>query len=123
MIASFGDNRDRYRTAEAFQAAVDCTADQSKRESRKVCARWAATLYIKQTFHEYAGLSINDCEWAKSYYNLQLSRGKSKQSLDVRCLQMDPHHLSMLARQPTLNEAHYIKRLQLTHSPLAKPAN
>lgn len=124
IIASLGDNRDRYRSVEAFQAAAGIAPVTTQSgNSRVVSARWAATKYIKQTFHEYAGLSILRCEWAKAYYDLQLSRGKSKQMakralafkwirIIYRCWQ---NH------QP-YNEAHYLQRLQVTHSPLAKKA-
>jgi transposase len=124
IIASLGDDRGRYRTVEAFQAAAGIAPlTIQSGNSLKVSARWAATKYIKQTFHEYAGLSIAQCEWAKAYYDLQLSRGKSKQMakralaykwirIIYRCWQ---NH------QP-YNEAHYLKRLQVTHSPLAKKA-
>lgn len=125
MIASLGDDRNRYRTADAFQAAAGIAplTDQSG-GSVRVHARWAATLYIKQTFHEYAGLSIASCEWAKRYYELQISRGKAKQTarralaykwirIIYRCWQDG---------QP-YNESHYLKRLSLTQSPVAQPVS
>lgn len=122
IIASLGDDRGRYRTVDDFQAAsgIAPLTIQSG-NSCKVAARWAATLYIKQTFHEYAGLSIRQCAWAKAYYEEQLARGKSNQTakralaykwirIIYRCWQ---NH------QP-YNEAHYISRLNATHSPLAE---
>lgn len=125
MIASLGDDRDRYRTTEDFQAAAGISplTDQSG-GSLQVYARWAATKYLKQTFHEYAGLSIASCQWAKRYYDLQLSRGKPKQTarralaykwirIIYRCWQNG---------QP-YNESHYLNRLLLTHSPVAQPAS
>lgn len=124
IIASLGDDRQRYRSVEAFQAAAGIAPlTIQSGNSLQVSARWAATQFIKQTFHEYAGLSITKCEWAKAYYELQLSRGKSKQMakralaykwirIIYRCWQ---NH------QP-YNEAHYLQRLQVTHSPLAKKA-
>lgn len=125
MIASLGDDRDRYRTAEDFQAVAGIAplTDQSG-DSVWIHARWAATLYIKQTFHEYAGLSIGSCEWAKRYYELQLSRGKpnqtAKRALAYKWIRII--YRCWKDGQP-YNESHYLNRLLLTHSPVAKPAS
>lgn len=125
IIASLGDDRGRYRTVEAFQAAAGIapiTIQSGK--SMKVAARWATTAYIKQTFHEYAGLSINQCAWAKAYYELQLSRGKTKQ-MAKRALAYKWIRIIYRCWQnhQAYNEAHYLQRLQLTHSPLARQAS
>ncbi len=59
MIASLGDDRDRYRTTEDFQAAAGIAPlTEQSGGSLQISAHCslAATKYIKQTFHEYAGL-------------------------------------------------------------------
>ena len=125
IIASLGDDRNRYRTVEAFQAAAGIAPITIQSgNSLKVAARWATTTYIKQTFHEYAGLSINQCPWAKAYYELQLSRGKTKQ-MAKRALAYKWIRIIYRCWQnhQAYNEAHYLQRLRLTHSPLALQTN
>lgn len=50
-----------------------------------VSARWACSKFMKQTFHEYAGLSIRCSTWAWAYYLLQKKRGKTSQ-MAIRAL-------------------------------------
>lgn len=124
IIASLGDNRDRYGSVDAFQAVAGIAPVTTQSgNSLKVTARWAATKYIKQTFHEYAGLSISSCQWAKTYYDLQLARGKTKQ-MAKRALAFKWIRIiySCWQNHQPYNEAHYLQRLQVTHSPLAKKA-
>ena len=47
--------------------------------------RWACPKFLRQTFHEYAWLSVRKSEWAKAYYDKQRGRGKSHHSA-VRAL-------------------------------------
>ena len=42
-------------------------------------ARWACTKFLKQTFHEYAGLSIAKSKWAAAYYKIMRDRGNDPQ--------------------------------------------
>jgi transposase len=121
IIASLGDDRNRYESAESLQAAAGIAPiTEQSGQSRRVYARWACTKYMKQTFHEYAGLSIVKCEWAKNYYNAMLAKGKSKMMarralaykwirIIYRCWQTG---------QP-YNEAHYLERLRVAGSKLA----
>ena len=37
-----------------------------------------APVFLKQTFHEWAGLSIQYSDWAKACYRLMRDRGKSQ---------------------------------------------
>ncbi len=84
MIASLGDDRNRYRTTEDFQAAAGIAplTDQSG-GSLRVYARWAATLFIKQTFHEYAGLSIAACPGLSATMNCKYREASQSKRPDV----------------------------------------
>ena len=121
IIASLGDDRQRYGSVEAFQAAAGI-APLTIRSGNSwiVAARWASTTYIKQTFHEYAGLSIKQCAWAKAYYDLQLSRGKTTQ-MAKRALAFKWIRIIYRCWQnrQAYKEALYVNRLAVTHSPLA----
>ena len=124
IIAALGDDRGRYGNAESLQAAsgIAPLTTQSGRQSF-VNARWACTKFMKQTFHEYAGLSIAQSRWAKAYYEQQKAKNESDrhaaqkakralaykwQRIIYRCWQTGEPY----------NEARYIGRLQATGSPL-----
>ncbi len=80
MIAALGDDRTRYENAEALQAAAGIAPLTTQSGKQKfVSSRWACSKFMKQTFHEYAGLSIKKSKWAAAYYQLQRERGKSAQ--------------------------------------------
>ncbi len=120
IIAALGDDRSRFEDASALQATTGIAplTTQSGRMTM-VTARWACTKFLKQTFHEFAGLSIRKSEWAKAYYHLQRSRGKSAQ-MAIRALAFKWQRIIYRCWQnnETYNEEHYIKRLKETRSPL-----
>lgn len=122
IIAALGDDRGRYGSAEELAAATGIAplTTQSGRQ-RYVSSRWACSKFLRQTFHEFAGLSITKSRWAKAFYELQLARGKSKQvarralaykwiRIIYRCWQTGESY----------DEARYVARLQATQSPLAE---
>ena len=80
ILAALGDDQERYQTASNVQAAAGIaplTTQSGK--SKYVSSRWACSKFMKQTFHEYAGLSITKCQWAKNYYDRQIDIGNSAQ--------------------------------------------
>ena len=120
MIAALGTDRERFESAAALQSfsGIAPVTSQSGK-TKRVSHRWACPKFTKQTFHEYAGLSIKKSRWAKAYYRLMLSRGKKPQAakralaykwqrIIFRCWQ---------ERKP-YNEDRYLQRLQTTDSPL-----
>ncbi len=120
IIAALGDDRSRYENASALQAATGIaplTTQSGK--MRFVSSRWACSKFIKQTFHEYAAFSINQCEWAKAYYQLQLSNGKTAQ-MARRALAFKWMRIIYRCWQnrEAYDDARYVKRLRATNSPL-----
>jgi hypothetical protein len=80
---------------------------------------------MKQTFHEYAGLTILKSRWAKAYYEQQKEKNKSRRNaaqLAKRALaykwQRIIHRLWISGE--AYNEDRYIARLEATGSPLFK---
>lgn len=121
LIASLGDDRSRYENTEALQAAAGIAPITTQSgKSRYVNARWACTKFMKQTFHEFAGLSLTKCTWAKRYYEQMIAKGKSKQ-MARRALAYK--WLRIIYRcwktHTAYNEAHYLERLAMTGSKLA----
>lgn len=122
ILAALGDDRSRYADAASLQAAAGIAplTDQSGRQKR-VFHRWACTKFMKQTFHEYAALSIPQSAWARAFYRLQLSRGKSPQAAR-RSLAYKWMRIIFRCWQDRVpyDEARYLQRLRETGSPLLK---
>ena len=120
LIAALGDDRSRYANAASLQAAsgIAPLTTQSGKQ-RFVSSRWACSKFMKQTFHEFAGLTITRSKWAGAYYQLQLSRGKSPQ-MARRALAFKWQRIIYRCWQDRVpyEEARYIERLRATNSPL-----
>jgi hypothetical protein len=57
----------------------------SSGKSRWVHFRFACPKFLRQSFHEWASLSITKSDWARAYYQQQRARGK-KHHAAVRAL-------------------------------------
>ena len=77
LLAVFGSMRDRFASASDVQT-FSGIAPVIQRSGRSVWIhfRWACPKFIRQTFHEYAGLSIQTCDWARAFYDKQREKGK-----------------------------------------------
>ncbi len=120
MIAALGTDRTRFTSAESLQTFTGIAPVTSQSgNTRIVSHRWACPKFHKQTFHEYAGLSITKSKWAKAYYRMMLSRGKKPQMVR-RALAYKWQRIIFRCWQDHVpyNEARYIARLHATNSPL-----
>ena len=122
ILAALGDDRSRYQSACQLATATGIAplTEQSGKQ-RFVHSRWACSHFLRQTFHEFAKVSVSRCDWAKAYYKLQIERGKSAQMahralafkwirIIFRCWQ---------SGQPYVQEQ-YVAQLVKTNSPLVK---
>jgi transposase len=77
LIAALGTQRERFANASEIQSytGVAPVVKQSG-DMRSIRCRQAYPRFLRQTFHEWAGHSIQTSEWARSYYDELLSRGK-----------------------------------------------
>ncbi len=122
MIAALGDDRARFANAECLQAAAGIAPITTQSgKSHLVSARWSSSKFMRQTFHEYAGLSIGKCAWAKAYYDSQITKGKSSQTAK-RALAFKWIRIIFRLWQSRMpySDVHYTERLVTTGSPLAK---
>jgi len=77
LLAVFGTLRDRFDTANEVQCfAGIAPIVEASGQQIWIHFRWASTNFLKQTFHEYAGLSIQQCTWAREFYDRQRAKGK-----------------------------------------------
>ena len=121
LIVALGDDRERYGNAEGLQCAsgiAPLTTQSGK--LRYVSGRWACSKFLRQTFHEYAGLSIAKCRWAKAFYDSQLKKGKSsataKRALAYKWIRII---YRLWQTGDVYDDARYEARLLASGSPLA----
>ncbi len=77
ILVAFGSNRDRYGSASEIQkyAGIAPVIEQSGKK-KWTHWRYSCPTFLRQTFVEWAGLSIRYSFWAKAYYQQQISKGK-----------------------------------------------
>ena len=86
LLAALGSDRQRLSDAQQVQqiSGIAPVTRQSGK-SRIVQRRWAASRFLRQTFHEFAAHSIKQSPWAKAYYDMMRARGNKHQAA-VRAL-------------------------------------
>lgn len=120
LLAAFGSDRDRLSDARQMQE-LSGTAPVTRRSGRtqQVLRRWACNKFLKQTFHEFASISLQFSPWARAYYRLQRERGKRHHAA-VRALAFK--WIRILHRcwqdRTQYDELAYFQRLQANASPL-----
>jgi transposase len=76
LLAAFGSQRDRFASArevQSFSGIAPVTESSGKK--KWVHIRWACPHFLRQSFHEWAGHSIVQSEWARAYYQRQRNKG------------------------------------------------
>lgn len=86
LLTAFGTDRDRFASALEVQQYVGI-APVTERSGKQwnVHWRWSAPTFLRQSFHEFARLSVHHSRWARAYYELQRERGK-KHHAAIRAL-------------------------------------
>jgi transposase len=81
LLAAFGEQRDRYASPDQMQCYAGI-APVTERSGNKSWVHWRLRCpkFLRQTFVEWAALSIPHCYWAKAYYAQQRARGSSHQA-------------------------------------------
>ena len=77
LCAFFGTDRSRYESAHnvnSFTGVAPVTKKSGK--SRVVYFRVACPKFDRQTFHEFARLSLPECQWARNYVEYYTKKGK-----------------------------------------------
>jgi len=124
LAAAFGTDRHRYDSA-VNVAARSGIAPVLRRSGKTatVHMRWACPKFFRQTFHEYARVSIGQSAWALAFYRQQRARGHSYheavRSLAYRWIRI--LYACWKTRTP-YDEARYLQQLAKRGSPLAAAA-
>ncbi len=79
LLAAMGSDRSRFETAadiQKFSGIAPVTKKSGK--IHYVHRRYACPKFLRQTFHEWARITIGFSEWARCYYEYQRSIGKRR---------------------------------------------
>ena len=77
LLVAFGTDRSRFEAAgnlHSFSGVGPVTKSSGK--MRVVYARCACPKFLRQTFHEFARLSVAQCQWAHNYVEYYSGKGK-----------------------------------------------
>ena len=87
LLAAFGTDRTRYTSASELQCQSGI-APVTEASGRKqiVHFRWKCPKFLRQTFHEYAAISVQFCDWARQFYDYQRNVLKNAHHAAVRAL-------------------------------------
>ena len=86
LLAAFGEDRERFGRADELQM-YSGIAPVTERSGKTTWIRWRlqCPTFIRQTFVEWAGQTINKSAWAGAYYRQQRDKGASYE-MAVRAL-------------------------------------
>lgn len=78
LMAAFGSQRDRFASAGQVQSysGIAPVIERSGDTQFWTHFRWACPKFLRQSFQEFAALSIPHCGWAREFYQRQRSRHK-----------------------------------------------
>lgn len=120
LLVAFGEQRERFTSAAALQQ-YSGIAPVTERSGKKswVHWRWQCPTFVRQTFIEWAGQTINKSFWAGAYYHQQRDKGCSHQTA-VRALAFK--WIRILYRcwqsRTPYDESKYLNALKRKGSPL-----
>lgn len=122
LLAAFGTDRSRLQSADQVQSYSGIAPVLVRSgKTHQVHRRWACNKFLRQTFHEFAGLSLRSSAWAKAYYDQMRSRGAKHQAA-IRSLAFKWIRILFRCWQnrTLYNEVHYFQQLYRKQSALLK---
>ena len=124
LAAAFGTDRSRFGSA--VSVATRCGIAPVVRRSGKTATvqmRWACPKFLRQTFHEYARVSIGHSAWARAFYKQQRARGhghhEAIRTLAYRWIRI---LYACWTNRTSYDETIYLRQLALRGSPLVSAA-
>jgi len=121
LLVAFGTDRDRYADAQSLQE-LGGIAPVIERSGNAfwVHWRWAASQFLRQSFHEYASHSLVKSAWARACYDQLRARGKGHHAA-IRVVAFKWIRILFRCWQDRVpyDEARYIEALKKRGSPLA----
>ena len=122
LMVAFGTNRNRYKSANELQKYAGI-APVTERSGQKTWVHWrySCPTFLRQTFVEWAGISIRYSFWAQAYYQQQSSKGKPHNTI-IRSLAFKWIRIAFRCWQTNTpyDESKYLESLKKRNSPLLK---
>ena len=120
FISALGTDRSRYEHVEDLLTFTGIAPIMERSGKTTVTHfRWFCPKFLRQSFHEFAGQSIQYSRWAQAFYRQQRVRGKDHQA-SVRSLAFKWTRIifRLWKNQTPYNERTYVAALQRRGSPL-----
>ena len=77
LLTAFGTDRARIESPEQMSVISGVAPIRiASGKSSVTVKRWACSKFLRQSFHEFARLSIAHCRWAQAFYDQQRARNK-----------------------------------------------
>lgn len=124
LCAAFGTQRPLYPQPASLQKLAGLAPVREKSGNALWTHwRWLAPKFLRQTFVEWAGLTVVFCPWAKLYYQRMKAKGKDHHTI-LRALAFKWIRVLWKCWQThtPYDEARYLKQLLHRKSPNAVPA-
>ncbi|HVE69818.1 MAG TPA: IS110 family transposase [Thermoanaerobaculia bacterium] len=124
LAAALGTDRNRFDSAAAV-AAFTGIAPVLRRSGNSVTVqmRWACPKFIRQTFHEFARVSIGQSAWARAFYKQQRARGHGQhQAIRTLAYRWIRIVFACWNNRTTYDESRYLQQLASRGSALVKAA-
>ena len=78
LLAAFGAQRERYPSVhDLLSLSGIAPVKIASSGQARIHFRWTGPKFLRQTFREYAGISITRCAWAKEFYQAKLVAGNN----------------------------------------------
>ncbi|MCB0331535.1 MAG: IS110 family transposase [Bdellovibrionales bacterium] len=120
LLAAFGTDRDSFHSASEFQcyAGIAPVLERSGKESWTHW-RFLCNKFLRQSIHEWAGITIQHSLWARAFYAMQRKKGKSHPKA-IRALSYKWIRIifRLWKNNDTYSEQKYLMALQRTGSPI-----
>lgn len=125
LLSLFGDDRERFDSAEQVQIMsgiaplIESSGKKTTRSPGVVHFRWACPKFLRQGVHEFAVHSRRRCGWARAYYKMQISRGKTHH-MAIRALGFKWLRILFVCWRDGVpyDEVRYLDSLKANNSPL-----
>lgn len=121
MIAAMGTDRTRFADASQLQAYVGVApVTERSGKSKWVHVRRGCPKFLRQTFHEYAALSIRKSRWAATFYAARIAKREPHHAA-VRALAFKWRRILFRCWQThtPYDDQRYVEALSKRNSPLA----
>lgn len=122
LLAAFGSNRERYSSAESVQK-YGGIAPVTERSGKSTWVHWrySCPTFIRQSFVEWAGMTMRYSYWADAYYRSQIEKGKSH-NVAVRALAFKWIRIIFRCWKDSTvyDESKYLFSLRKNNSPILK---